>query len=475
MELKTFGQAIRELAAEKGVAEDKVVETIELAIAAAYKKDYGKKGQIVRAGFNPQTGELRFSQIKMVVDETMIKSEEEIQAEEALRDSQGTRAHAEQTQAKKETEEATEEFPPSREAEEVRKIRFNPERHIMLADAHRIKPDAELGEELAFPLELRSEFGRIASQTAKQVIIQRIREAERDATYSEYKAKEGEIVSGVVQRMEGRNVFVELGRGIGILPPEEQIPREHYTISDRLKALIVLVQKDMRGSGIFLSRAHPKFIEKLFLLEVPEIMAGTVEIKAIAREAGSRSKIAAASNDPAVDPVGSMVGQRGVRVSTVINEIGGEKIDIIEWSEDPAYFIANALSPAKVLDVTTSPERRSAKVMVPDDQLSLAIGKGGQNVRLAAKLTGWKIDVYSSATPAASQVQALAEPEISQAATEAEVPPSDGSGVPGEERPGHAAEALPRANVDPLLPKSGKPKTRPRATKKKPPPPRNEF
>ncbi|MBI4132423.1 MAG: transcription termination/antitermination protein NusA [Candidatus Sungbacteria bacterium] len=420
MDLKTFGQAIRELAEEKGVDEAKVIETIELAIAAAYKKDYGKKGQLIQASFNPQTGELTFAQVKLVVDESMIKSEEEIAAEEEARaaapppmpGSPRWSSGEAGERRRRESEEEHEALPAGgaqKGEAEIRKIRFNPERHIMLDEARAIKPDAARGEELEFALEAKQEFGRIASQTAKQVIIQRIREAEREATFAEFKDKEGEIVSGVVQRIEGRNVFVDLGRGAAILPADEQIPRERYNIGERMKALLLYVEREARGPGLFLTRSHPRFLKKLFELEVPEIPSGAVEIKTIAREAGSRSKVAVASNDPAIDPVGSMVGQRGVRVSTVMNEIAGEKIDIIEWSDDQARFIANALSPAKVLDVTVIPERHDARVMVPDDQLSLAIGKGGQNVRLAAKLTGWKIDVRS----AASERQAAPpEPEI---------------------------------------------------------------
>ncbi len=404
MDLKTFGQAIRELAEEKGVDEKKVIETIELAIAAAYKKDYGKKGQMIRARFNPVTGDLSFSQVKLVVDEDMIKSEEEIAAEEAAH--AGAPSHEEPRTRRREFDEDGESPHPApgtgTEAQTIRKVRFNPERHIMLDEAQKTKPDVPPGEELEFGLEARKDFGRIASQTAKQVIIQRIREAEREATYAEFKDKEGEIVSGIVQRIEGRNVFVDLGRGVGILTFEEQLPRERYATGERLKSLLLYVEKDTKGPGMFLTRSHPRFLKKLFELEVPEIPSGSVEIKTIAREAGSRSKVAVTSHDQAIDPVGSMVGQRGVRVSTVMNEIAGEKIDIIEWADDPAHFVANSLSPARVLDVTLMPERREARVLVPDDQLSLAIGKGGQNVRLAAKLTGWKIDVRSAASERAA-------------------------------------------------------------------------
>lgn len=406
---------MQQVAEEKGIPPQKVVETLELALAAAYKKDYGKKGQIIRAKFDPKTGHVIFTQIKIAVDESMIKSEEEIKAEEEARQRALEEAVEKRLPRRRHDEEAE---IAAELAEGERKVRFNEERHLMMEDAKKIKKDVNPGDELEFPLESHADFGRIASQTAKQVIIQRIREAEREATYEEYKNREGEIVSGLVQRVEGRNVFVDLGRGIGTLPPEEQLPREFYRIGDRIKALIVAVEKDTKGSGIFLSRTHPRLLKKLFEIEVPEIGSGAVEIKTIAREPGSRSKVAVASTEPGVDPVGSLVGQKGVRVSTVINEINGEKIDVIEWSEDPAEFIAHAISPAKVIEVQLGTHGREARVIVPADQLSLAIGRGGQNVRLAAKLTGWKIDVRSRETGEGGS--AAPEGEFSDATKDAE-------------------------------------------------------
>ncbi|RJQ37548.1 transcription termination/antitermination protein NusA [Candidatus Parcubacteria bacterium] len=446
MDLKQFGQAVRELAHDKGIPETKVIETIELAVAAAYKKDYGKRGQIIRAKFDPESGGLSFTQVKLVVDESMIKSEEEVEAEERERmetsapASEGERPSRQARRA--DADEGEEELVrPGAEGEAApRKVRFNPERHIMLAEARAIRKDAESGMELSFPLDARHEFGRIASQTAKQVIIQRVREAEREATYSEYKVREGEIISGVVQRIEGRTIFLNLGRGAGVLPAEEQIARERYALGDRLKALLIVVEKDMRGPGLVLSRSHPRFLRKLFELEVPEIANGVVEIRAIAREAGSRSKVAVASTDPAVDPVGSMVGQRGVRVSTVTNELAGEKIDIIEWSDDSGRFIQNALSPAKILNVALDADRREAIVTAPEDQLSLAIGKGGQNVRLAAKLTGWKIDVRPPAGEASPAGESAPPTDAVANADAAGPPPSD------------AAEALQTPAEDPAKP-----------------------
>ncbi len=245
---------------------------------------------------------------------------------------------------------------------------------------------------------MHDDFGRIAAQTAKQVILQRLREAERDSILAEFRNKAGEIISGMVQRYDRGNVFIDLGRATGIMFYNESIPGEHYTVGDRMRFYIMAVQEETRIAGIILSRSHPKFVEKLFELEVPEIGDGVVEIKSVAREAGSRTKIAVLSKGEGVDPVGSCVGQRGTRVMAVSNELGQEKIDIIEWAEEPVKFITNALSPAKVTSVEVLP-RREARAFVPDDQLSLAIGKGGQNVRLAAKLTGWKIDVRSQAKP----------------------------------------------------------------------------
>jgi len=272
---------------------------------------------------------------------------------------------------------------------------YNPEHHIMLSDARRIKKDVKLGDEMVFPLEHQDDYSRIAAQTAKQVIMQKIREAEKVSVLAEYGKREGEIVSGTVQRIERGNIFIDMGRATGLLPYEEQIPGERFGQGERIRAYLYRVEES--GKGIFLrvSRSHPKFLEKLFETEAPEIANGTVVVKSVAREAGSRTKIAVTSKDSHIDPVGSMVGQRGVRVSTVMSELGGEKIDIIEWSEDPKKFIEDALSPAKVLEVEINETEKQAIVRVSEDQQSLAIGKGGQNVRLAAKLTGWKIDIQS--------------------------------------------------------------------------------
>src|SRR3989344_1428512 len=400
LDLKNFNTALEQLTAEKGISKEKIMEAIDMALAAAYKRDYGKKTQVVRAKFDLATGKAEFWQVKTVVDETMIKSEEEIAAEEAAKAAGGFDALSEKQEAREAAREAlggeTESYGEAGgETGEIKKVRFNLDRHILLDEAKKNKKSAKLGEELIFPLESKEDYGRIAAQTAKQVILQRVREAERDSVFDEFKEKEGEVVSGIVQRIEGRAVFLDLGRTIGILPPDEQIRGERYRVGERIKTLLLSVEKTPRGPGVYLSRSHPKLVAKLFEIEVPEIASGVVEIKNVAREAGARTKIAVVSKEEGIDPVGSCVGQRGVRVTTVIAELGGEKIDIIPWSDDKEKFIASAISPAKVLEVDLDQERKQAKVTVAEDQLSLAIGKGGQNVRLAAKLTGYKIDIRS--------------------------------------------------------------------------------
>lgn len=377
--LGEFGSAIMQIAEEKGIAKERVIETIEAALAAAYKKDYGKRGQRIRCEFDAISGGTKFFLVKDVVDET-------------------TRDFAEP-----ETEEEEKAGREMSEEElvdgEERLMRYNPERDMLLEEAKKIKKDAVVGDVIEIELETKSDYGRVAAQTAKQVIIQRIREAERDSMFSEYKEKEGEVLSGTIQRIEGRNIYVDLGKSVGVMFPMDQVREERYRIGQRIKVYLVKVESDPKGPGITLSRTHAEMVRKLFELEVPEIFAGTVEIKSIAREAGSRTKIAVRSNEEGVDPIGSCVGQKGTRVQAVIDELGGEKIDIIEWSDDSKKFIAAALSPAKVLNVEANEEKKEATVTVPEDQLSLAIGKKGQNVRLAAKLSGWKIDVLGGGVP----------------------------------------------------------------------------
>ncbi len=391
IDLKNLSLLVDHISQEKGLSKERVFEMVEQSLAAAYKKEFGKKGQVIKAKLDPKTGKADFWQVKTVLTDDMVYTEEELE------------------ELKNKGIEATEEaVATAGEETEPKKVRFNPERHLMLQEAKEIEKDAKPGDEIELKLESKVEYGRIAAQTAKQVILQKIREAERETILGEFKSKEGELVSGVVQRLEGSTVLIDLGKTLGVLPREEQVPGEFYRPGLRLKFFCIQVEDTSRGPQILLSRAYPRFISKLFELEVPEITGGGVEIKALAREAGFRSKVAVVSKADGVDAVGSMVGQRGTRVSAVINELGGEKIDIIEWAEDPEQFIANSLSPAKVLEVQAQ-ERNKAIAIVAEDQLSLAIGRDGQNVRLAAKLTGWKIDVKTPEGKEAEQESASEE------------------------------------------------------------------
>ena len=395
MDLKALVQTVNQIAEEKGIEAAKVFEAIESALASAYKKEYVKRDYNIRAKLVPETGDVKFTQIREVVDEATVNTsvDEEEEETSGAGSVKGESAHG---------------HPPA--GGEVKLPRYNEHRHIFLNEALKIKPGAKLGDELEFPVQEEANFGRIAAQTAKQTILQRLREAERDSIMTEFKDREGDIVSGVIQRFERGNVYVDLGRTNGIMFANESIPGEHYRVGERLRFYVLGVQSESRIPGIILSRAHPKFVAKLFEREIPEITDGVVEIKAIAREVGSRTKAAVKSNADGVDPVGSCVGQRGTRIMAITNELGQEKLDVILWSDDPAEFVGNALNPAKVKSVEVTGSRE-ARVLVADDQLSLAIGKGGQNVRLAAKLTGWKIDVRSQARPEEVQVGGVAETE----------------------------------------------------------------
>lgn len=376
--LKELSKAVQQVAEEKGLKPETVFEAVESSLSAAYKREYGQRGEIIKAKLDLKSGDLKFWQMKTVVDETTVRLDEE---ETNVED-----------QSKKEIKESIQ------DEDETKLPRYNSERHVLLDEARAIKPDVALGDELTFPLEVHEDFGRIAAQTAKQVILQKLRESERDSILNEWRGKDGQIVSGIIQRFERGHIYVDLGRTVGVMFSNEAIPGEHYRPGERLHFLVLAVQEDTRLPGIILSRSHPQFVTKLFEIEVPELSEGLVEIKAIAREPGSRTKIAVASKVDGVDPIGAFVGQRGTRVMSVNNELGSEKIDIIEWSEEPEKFISHSLSPAKVESVEVLP-RREARVFVMEAQLSLAIGKGGQNVRLAAKLTGWKIDVRSATNP----------------------------------------------------------------------------
>jgi N utilization substance protein A len=339
MAISPFMAAINQLCDEKGLSRENIIETIEAALAAAYRKDFGSPGQIIKAKIDPESGETNFWRVFDIVEEV--------------------------------------------EDEEAQKT---------LADAKKINKNLKIGEQIELPLESKSEFGRIAAQTAKQVITQRIRESERNLLLDEYKDKENKLINGVVQQVEAGNVVVDLGKINGIMLPYDQINSERYYTGQRIKIFVKTVEDSGRGPRILVSRTDPGLIKGLFENEVPEIAAGTVEIKGIAREAGSRSKVAVWTDQEGLDPVGSCVGQRGARIQAILAEIGEEKIDIILWDKDEIQFIMNALSPAKVEKVKLLKKDQRAEVSVPEDQFSLAIGTGGQNVRLASKLTGWSLD-----------------------------------------------------------------------------------
>ncbi|MFZ4648696.1 MAG: transcription termination factor NusA [Patescibacteria group bacterium] len=400
--------AIKQICEEKNLDFDIVVSTIELALAAAYRKDYGEKNQNIRVEFDPANGRSKIFDVKTVVED--LPEEEEREMLERLRDQQEGIRHTEK-------EERKEEHLHNPDEEEVKK--FNPKTDIQLKEAGIMKHGASVGDEIVTELPIPESYGRMAAQTAKQVIIQKLREVERDMILSEFKGKEKEVVSGIVQRREGRFVLVDLGKAVGILPAEEQIFNEHYNPGERVKVYIKEVRSGNKGPEIILSRKSEEILKKVFILEIPEIANGLVEIKAIAREAGSRSKVAIWTDVENVDPVGSCVGQRGARIQTIIQELGGEKVDIIEYDENPEKFIANALAPAKIISLELNEVEHKATVKVSADKLSLAIGKAGQNVRLAAHLTNWKIDIIESSE--GGEVKVVTSDEDGQVAVAEEV------------------------------------------------------
>lgn len=382
-DLKILKQTLEQIEQEKGVPEATLIEALELALGAAYKRDYGTRGQVVRSKFDMDSGDVIFYQVKTVVDDTTVRP--------ALTDEEREAIANGEMQPEIVDEENDEVLP-----------RFDGEKHMYLNDAKLMKSSVQLGDEMIFPLDApEKDFGRIAAQTAKQVIMQRIREAERGIAAGEFLDKVGTVITGSVQKVERGTIFVEIGKGYGIITKNEQIPGEFYKTGDRIRAYLSEVDQGPKGMVLKLSRSHPRFIIELFKLESPEVAADTVEIKSLAREAGSRSKMAVFSHDPMIDAIGACVGQRGGRVTAVTDEIGGEKIDIIPWSENPLEYVANAIAPARVLDIRIDEETHQAFVSVANDQLSLAIGKSGQNARLAARLTGWKIDIKGiEGTPA---------------------------------------------------------------------------
>jgi len=387
---------IEQIGREKGIERNVLIEAVGAAILSASRKTLGTV-QDLRVNFDERSGTFKLFAVRKVVEDPV-----------------------------------------------------NPKLEIGVAEAQGLKPDAQSGDELAFelPPAQAGQFGRIAAQTAKQVIIQRVREAERDVVYQSFKEKEGDVVNGVVQRVVKGNVIVSVGRAEAILPPREQLPREEYRVGDRVRAYVLDVRKTPKGSQIVVSRTHPTFLVKLFDMEVPEIHDGVVEVKAAAREPGERAKIAVTSRDPNVDPVGACVGYRGSRVQAVVRELHGEKIDIIPWRADPVAFVKTALAPAEAENVTADETNHTLQVVVADEQLSLAIGKKGVNARLAAKLVGWKVDIKSRTEAqamaaaslfgepgevAAEAAEALAAEDA--AAPEVHVPSGDGDGPADGEAP----------------------------------------
>lgn len=419
-------QAIDDICAEKNIPYQSVIETIEAALAVAYRKDFGEKNQNIVATFNAEDGSSRVFDVKTIVEDALFdefdqeqKHREALEAEGKLEEYLAEK-RAEEDEKRKAVETAIAEGQPVPEEE----IHFDPKKNLSLTQAKEIKPDAVIGDEIRTELFPPAAYGRMAAQTAKQVIIQRIREAERDVVYKEFKGREGEMITAMVQRVEGRMVLIDIGHATAIMPPPEQVERDHYRPGDRVKVYIVSVNMTPRGPEIVVSRAHPDIVRHLFSIEVPELQNGSVIIKGIAREAGLRTKIAVASEQKNIDPVGSLVGQRGTRVQTVISELGGEKLDIIEWSDDPVKYIQSALSPAKVISIKLDDTSHVATAEVKDDQLSLAIGKSGQNVRLASKLTGWKIDLVgeSGQSPDSSEKAAETPAEGAEQAAPTETP-----------------------------------------------------
>ncbi|MCF7820188.1 MAG: transcription termination factor NusA [Candidatus Pacebacteria bacterium] len=435
--MSELSSAIKQICEEKNLDYDLVVSAIELALAAAYRKDFGEKNQNIKVEFDPKTGKSKVFDVKTVVEDF---SEEELQKLEELKEKQQAALEASRDNASKEGKPKTDLAErkikeDSTEEEEIRK--FNPRTEIQLSEAKILKSDAKIDEEIVTDLPVPENYGRMAAQTAKQVIVQKLREIERDMIFSEFKDKEREVVSGVVQRREPRFVLVDLGKASGYLPYEEQVAGEKYNPGERVKVYIKEVRLGHKGAEIILSRKSEEILKKVFYLEIPEISNGLIEIKGVAREAGSRSKVAIYTEAENVDPVGSCVGQRGARIQTIINELGGEKVDIIEYNEDYSKFIANSLSPAQILEIKLNEAERKAVVKVAPDKLSLAIGKNGQNVRLAARLTGWKIDIISEEVKGEAQeeaVQASADPEDLVAKEEKEVDTESKEDVTVEEK-----------------------------------------
>ena len=409
---------MKQIAEEKNITYEAVLETVEAALAAAYRKDFGNKNQNINVEFDPEkydgaTGGIRVFDVKAVVEDMELPEDyfERFEAAQPKRlevRSQKLEVRSQETGVGSQTTEVEED-----------EFKFKPKTMIMLSDARDIKPDAQIGEEIRVELTVPAAFGRMAAQTAKQIILQKIREAEREVVYSDFKGREGELMNVTVQRREGRLVLIDFGRTTGVLLPEDQIEMERYDRGKRMKTILREVVMTSRGPEIRLSRTSPQLVAGLFAQEIPEINSGVVEIKAIAREAGSRTKVAVASDDQAIDPIGSCIGQRGTRIQVINRELGGEKVDVVAWSDDVATFIKEAIKPAQALRVELDADEHLARVQVSPDQLSLAIGKGGQNVRLAAKLTGWKITIAKQGG------EIVADSEVGEIVAPAEAVPTE--------------------------------------------------
>ncbi|MBI4142558.1 transcription termination/antitermination protein NusA [Candidatus Uhrbacteria bacterium] len=418
-----IAQAMKDICEEKGIAYESVLETIEAALAAAYRKDFGEINQNVKVKFDPETAAIQaFDEKEVVTDEFVAEALKEIEERRAQRELEM------QLRAEGKLPPTPVPPPPVAPTEPqlnpdgtpvVEAPKYNPKLHLALTEAQTHEPNAKVGETITISLPVPGAFGRMAAQTAKQVVMQRLREAERDTIYNQWKGREGELILGTIHRREARVVLVDLGaRANGILREEEQIPTDRYVPGARYKFILYGVGKSLRGPELLVSRTHPDLVRKLFSMEVPEVASGAVEIRSVAREPGSRAKVSVISTEENVDPIGACIGQRGTRVQTVIAELGGEKIDIIPHSDDPKVFIANAMAPAKVTHVLLDEANRLAVVLVAPEQFSLAIGRGGQNVRLAARLTGWRISVQEARPEGAPPAPAIENPEATASPTE---------------------------------------------------------
>ena len=408
-------KAIQALCEEKSLSFESVMETIEMALAAAYRKDFGNKQQNIKVQFDPETGDMKAWDVKVVVEDIDEETLEKAQ-EEATDRREAARAEGRDLEP-----EELEDLP-----------HFNPKTELMLTAAKEVNKKAKVGDVLEIPLPVAGEFGRMAAQTAKQVIIQKIREAERGMVFDDFKKHEGELIVGTIQRVEGRKVLVDFGKITGVLPSDQQSGREHYRPGSRMKFYVLSVELTSRGPEVILSRNHVGLVQEIFRQEIPEIASGVVEIKGVARDAGFRSQVAVYTADASIDPIGSCIGQRGSRINTIIEELAGEKIDVIQFSDNAAEYIAKSLSPAKVLHVELDEANKLAEVFVLPDQFSLAIGRGGQNVRLASELTTWKLNVKEEG--GTQEVSSEALPAEIEAEGEAEVKEEENTEVVEEKK-----------------------------------------